>query len=1553
MDRNSDRAGDITLKLRYGVWRLSLKRGNFEIVAQLFHVSPSERHGGSLLLGATLVARKSRFLSKISSSFYLCAVLIGLSSIAGAQVSTFAGNEHHTNEYSVGGQILNKVKWQTTIDNSANGGDAHYCQPLITPNNTVITAVLSGSMGSPTVSIQGINGSTGATMYTLPTDYTWPSFDWLPSYQPAITNGPNGERLYYQGNGGTIWYVDGIDTSTPSAPTQLAFYGLSNYTSNAANFNSSVFIDTPITIDSNGNIFFGFRVQGTAPLPINSTKSGWARIDSSGNGSYVLVDAMTGDSSMNDDSHNCAPALSNDESTVYVVAKTSANGLSGYVVGLDSTTLSTKYKVAVYDPRPNPASPWIADDSTASPMVGPDGDVYFGILLWGPSSGQFNGSRGALLHFSSDLSVTKTPGQFGWDFTPGIVPASMVPSYHGTSSYLLFCKYNNYEDSGSDGDQINRVAIIDPNDQTQTEWHVDAVGETTMREVMTVLGCTPDSEAGLQLIPDNTREWCVNATAVDLTNDCVFFNSEDGNTYRWNLAQNSLVQVCNMASAFGAPYVAQSIGPDGTVYTFNDIWMFAEGQDPNVGVTLDSSSPDDGTFVSGSTVSFTATVTGSGPTPTGNVTFTDLVYGAWNNTNGDFDTYPATLGTAPLVNGVATLSNVTLTSDTTTPLRPSHFITAEYDGDSNYTGTFKVTRIQKVHPFGSTTAVVPTTDPTPAGQPVQLTATVASVPGGSGTPTGYVYFHVGAKALGQTYLDNTGTASLTTSAIPAGTQTVSADYVSDTNYAASTGTVPVHILGIGSVTATPLKFRSGTTSTGTVNISANVTSTATVNLSSNNAALTVPSSVNVNSGSSSANFVINGTNSTYLDITGTVTASWSGTQAQRSLIVQPDNRSTFISQSVPSQMTPSQTYPVSLVFKNAGTIAWDTAHGYELYSENPANNSSFGLNRIPLTSGTVSPGSNGTFSATVTAPSTPGTYNFQWICFENSDNMQFGPTSTNVAVNVSAATDNSQFISETSIPTSVGPSFNFTAQLTFKNTGTTTWNALNYSLLSVGSNDFGVASIACPSTAPGATSNFPAGGPQTFTAPASPGSYTFQYQLANGSTGFGQKSTSVTIVVAAADAAHYISNTVATTMNAGTDFTASFTMENTGITTWSTASGYNLMSINPNNNTTWGQSHLILSGSTSVSPGQQAALTAPCTAPIMPGSYMMQWQMNKSGTVFGETTPSLNINVVQGPDDAQWVSTSSLPSTVGAGTTFSATITMKNLGTATWSSAYALLAVPTSNWGVPSIAAATVAPNANGTFTATFTAPSSPGAYSFRWRMSHSGTKFGQASPAATITVGTDNSQYVTSTVPTTANAGNDFSVSYTMKNTGTSTWTTAAYSMLTLDALNNTTWGTNRMALTSSVAPGAQFVFTKTVTAPVTPGNYAMEWQMNNNGTVFGQTTPITTITVSQGADDATYVSQTVQTTVAHGATFSVTVNMKNTGTATWSGPTYSLLVLGTGVWGPAISSPSVAPNATGAFTEMVTAPATPGTYTFVCRMQHGSTRFGQASALVNITVT
>jgi hypothetical protein len=96
-------------------------------------------------------------------------------------------------------------------------------------------------------------------------------------------------------------------------------------------------------------------------------------------------------------------------------------------VALDSTTLAVRNKALLVDPAFG-TNARVSDDSTASPTVGPDGDVYFGVLE--TTFGTHNG-RGWLLHFDATLATRRVPGGFGWDDTASIVPASMVPSYHG------------------------------------------------------------------------------------------------------------------------------------------------------------------------------------------------------------------------------------------------------------------------------------------------------------------------------------------------------------------------------------------------------------------------------------------------------------------------------------------------------------------------------------------------------------------------------------------------------------------------------------------------------------------------------------------------------------------------------------------------------------------------------------------------------------------------------------------------------------------------------------------------------------------------------------------------------------------------------------------------------------------------------------------------------------------------------------------------------------------------------------------------------------------
>ena len=156
--------------------------------------------------------------------------------------------------------------------------------------------------------------------------------------------------MYFAGAGGTMWHIDNVDSNTPSAPVREVFYtSLANYNANATAYNGTVFVNTPITADSAGNIYFGFRVQGMAPAPLSTPQSGIARIDSNGNGIYVLAGTAANDGLIDQDSHNLAPALSNDESIVYVGVKASSNPNHSYLLGLNSTTLATVHSVFLRD----------------------------------------------------------------------------------------------------------------------------------------------------------------------------------------------------------------------------------------------------------------------------------------------------------------------------------------------------------------------------------------------------------------------------------------------------------------------------------------------------------------------------------------------------------------------------------------------------------------------------------------------------------------------------------------------------------------------------------------------------------------------------------------------------------------------------------------------------------------------------------------------------------------------------------------------------------------------------------------------------------------------------------------------------------------------------------------------------------------------------------------------------------------------------------------------------------------------------------------------------
>lgn len=750
----------------------------------------------------------SKFRIGISVAVLFCCLVVTSGNVF-AQATTFGGNAQHTSNYTTPAQNLNAIKWLTNIDFN-NTTPAHYGSPLVTASNTVLVPVKTASNG---FRVDAFNGANGALKYVTASDYILPTHTWVPVYNPCVTTGAFGTRMYYAGAGGTIWHIDNPDSNTPGLPVREVFYtSLATYNANAAAYNSTIFVNSPITADVSGNIYFGFRVQGAAPAPLNSTQSGFARIDPNGNGIYVLAGNAVGDSLVSLTSHNLAPALSNDGNTLYVVAKSPIGGNFAYLLGLNPTTLATKYSVTLKDPRNgSPAS--VSDNGTASPMVAPDGDVYLGVLVAN------NGSRGFLLRFTGDLSVTKTPGAFGWDYTPGIVPASMVPSYTGASPYLLFSKYNDYP--FADGNGVNRVALLDPN-ATQIDPHVSAAGLVEMREVMTVIGPTPDPDVNRTTFPFAVKEWCINAPAVNPARNSVYFTSEDGRSYRWNLVTNTLDQSVVLTPGILEPYVPTVIGPDGTVYTLNGGTLFALGSPLGLDVTITSSSPDLRNVVVGSSITFTATVTRAVAPPSGTVTFTDLTY------NGLTPVTTTLALNVPLnSNGQASVTTSSLVAGGN--FLGSHFITATFNGDGSL-ALLPVTMVQKVHASGTTLVLSSNQNPSTLGQAVTFSATVASLPAGGGIPTGMVTFADGATVIGQVPLNSSGVASITRSDLPPGSHNIIATYASDTLFAASSGGL-THVVQNG--TATTVSSSSSPSSFGEL-----ITFTATVTAS--NGALGTP-----------------------------------------------------------------------------------------------------------------------------------------------------------------------------------------------------------------------------------------------------------------------------------------------------------------------------------------------------------------------------------------------------------------------------------------------------------------------------------------------------------------------------------------------------------------------------------------------------------------------------------------------------------------------------------------------------------------------------------------
>ncbi|MFB7885714.1 Ig-like domain repeat protein [Microbacterium sp. NPDC056057] len=175
----------------------------------------------------------------------------------------------------------------------------------------------------------------------------------------------------------------------------------------------------------------------------------------------------------------------------------------------------------------------------------------------------------------------------------------------------------------------------------------------------------------------------------------------------------------------------------------------------------------------GDSVTFTATVTSGGsPVTGGTVSFAD--------------------GATPLASSVPVDANGMATFTTSALGVGTHALTATYSGTPAY-ATSSASVDQVVGLASTSTSLTSSLNPSLVGQAVTFTATVTA--GGSPVTAGTISFaDAGSPLGGAVALDANGTATLTTSALPAGTHPLTATYSGTAAYATSSGNLDQGVL---------------------------------------------------------------------------------------------------------------------------------------------------------------------------------------------------------------------------------------------------------------------------------------------------------------------------------------------------------------------------------------------------------------------------------------------------------------------------------------------------------------------------------------------------------------------------------------------------------------------------------------------------------------------------------------------------------------------------------------------------------------------------------------
>lgn len=122
---------------------------------------------------------------------------------------------------------------------------------------------------------------------------------------------------------------------------------------------------------------------------------------------------------------------------------------------------------------------------------------------------------------------------------------------------------------------------------------------------------------------------------------------------------------------------------------------------------------------------------------------------------------------------------------------------------------------------------------------------------------------------------------------------------------------------------------------------------------------------------------------------------WTANPELHPWLAVPNNKATFVKQTVQTKIGPGKTASATVVMRNTGRSTWQASRKYALGSQSPADNLIWGTRRQALTSD-ISPGAEATFTLLVPAPPAAGA-TFQWQMVQDGVEW-FGEKSTATTV---------------------------------------------------------------------------------------------------------------------------------------------------------------------------------------------------------------------------------------------------------------------------------------------------------------------------------------------------------------------------------------------------------------------------------------------------------------------------------------------------------------------------------------------------------------------------